>query len=179
MGLVASVFFLAYAIAVPFGGFAADFFRRKWVIVIGSALFVFGVFAASFVSTIGLMVLTYGILNGVGQSLVPTPSTSILQQLHKDSRAMTLSIYQLAAYVGIILCSVMAGWLGSLGSGGWRRAFLIFGGFGILWLAALVFCLRDTPQGQASAATASRASFPSPKPTARRWSSWLRSTWRR
>ena len=159
MGLVASVFFLAYAIAVPFGGFAADFFRRKWVIVIGSALFVFGVFAASFVSTIGLMVLTYGILNGVGQSLVPTPSTSILQQLHKDSRAMALSIYQLAAYVGIILCSVMAGWLGSLGSGGWRRAFLIFGGFGILWLAALVFCLRDTPQGQASAATASRASF--------------------
>ena len=97
MGVVASVFFLAYAIAVPFGGFAADFFRRKWVIVIGSALFFSGVFAASFVSTIGLMVLTYGILNGVGQSLVPTPSTSILQQLHKDSRAMALSIYQLAA----------------------------------------------------------------------------------
>lgn len=159
MGVVASVFFLAYAIAVPFGGFAADFFRRKWVIVIGSALFFSGVFAASFVSTIGLMVLTYGILNGVGQSLVPTPSTSILQQLHKDSRAMALSIYQLAAYVGIILCSVMAGWLGSLGPGGWRRAFLIFGAFGILWIAALVFCLRDTPPEQTSSAVAQRASF--------------------
>lgn len=161
MGVVASVFFLAYAIAVPFGGFAADFFRRKWVIVIGSVLFISGVFAASFASTIGLMVLTYGILNGIGQSLVPTPSTSILQQLHKESRATALSIYQLAAYAGIILCSVMAGWLGSLGAGGWRRAFLIFGGFGILWIFALVFFLRDTPPAEAPTATASpaRASF--------------------
>ena len=159
MGVVASVFFLAYAIAVPFGGFAADFFRRKWVIVVGSALFVVGVFAASFAATIGMMVLTYGILNGVGQSLVPTPSTSILQQLHKESRSTALSIYQLAAYVGIILCSVMAGWLGSLGAGGWRRAFLAFGGFGILWTLALVFCLRDTPPAETAGAAVPQASF--------------------
>lgn len=160
-GCVASVFFLAYAFAVPFGGFAADFFRRKWVIVIGTMLFVSGVFLASFVSTIGLMVLTYGILNGVGQSLVPTPSTSILQQLHKDSRATALSIYQLAAYAGIILCSVTAGWLGSLGPGGWRKAFMIFGGLGVLLVAALIFCLRDTPP-EPSSSTASapeKASF--------------------
>jgi len=161
MGVVASVFFLAYAIAVPFGGFAADFFRRKWVIVLGSVLFISGVFAASFASTIGLMVLTYGILNGVGQSLVPTPSTSILQQLHKESRATALSIYQLAAYAGIILCSVLAGWLGSLGPGGWRRAFLIFGGFGLVWIFALVFGLKDTPPAEAAsgAAAVPRASF--------------------
>lgn len=56
-----------------------------------------------------------------------------------------LSIYQLAAYAGIILCSVCAGWLGSLGAGGWRRAFLIFGGFGIVWVFVLAWGLRDTP----------------------------------
>lgn len=147
MGVVASAFFMAYAIAVPFGGFAADFFRRKWVIVIGSVLFVSGVFLASF-ATIGLLILTYGILNGVGQSLVPTSSTSIIQQLHRDSRATALSIYQLAAYAGIILCSVSAGWLGSLGPGGWRHAFMLFGGIGILLVLALVVFLRDTkPEG--------------------------------
>lgn len=145
MGVVASVFFMAYAIAVPFGGVVADFFRRKWVIVVGTALFASGVLLSSFASTVGLLVLTYGILNGIGQSLVPTPSTSILQQLHKESRATALSLYQLAAYAGIILCSVLAGWLGSLGPGGWRKAFLIFGGIGVVWIAALVFGLRDTP----------------------------------
>lgn len=145
MGVVASTFFLAYAITVPFGGFVADFFRRKWVIVIGTALFVSGVFAASFVSTIGLLILTYGVVNGLGQSLVPTSSTSVIQQLHADSRATALSIYQLASYAGIILCSVLAGWLGSLGAGGWRKAFMIFGGLGMLWIFVLAVFLRDTP----------------------------------
>lgn len=87
MGMVASVFFFAYAAVVPLGGFAADLFRRKGVIVLGSALFVSGVFLASFASSVGLLILTYGVLNGVGQSLVPTSSTSVIQQLHADSRA--------------------------------------------------------------------------------------------
>lgn len=151
MGAVASVFFLAYAAVVPLGGFAADIFRRKWVIVLGSALFVSGVFLASFASSIGLMILTYGMLNGVGQSLVPTSSTSVIQQLHSDSRATALSIYQLAAYAGIILCSVSSGWLGSLGPGGWRTAFQVFGGFGVLWVVVLVLFLKDTPPAAQSA----------------------------
>jgi len=145
MGMVASVFFLAYAVSVPFGGLAADFFRRKWVIVCGTALFVTGVFAASYVTSVWMMVLTYGVLNGVGQSLVPTPSTAIIQQLHRESRATALSVYQLAAYAGVILCSVTSGWLGSLGPGGWRRAFMVFGGIGLLWTLVLALGLRDTP----------------------------------
>ena len=144
MGAVASAFFLAYAVVVPFGGLAADFFRRKVVIVVGTVLFVTGIFLSSFASTVGVLVLTYGILNGVGQSLVPTSSTSIIQQLHAESRATALSIYQLGAYAGLILCSVSAGWFGSLGAGGWRKAFLLFGGIGILWAALLLFFLRDT-----------------------------------
>ena len=168
MGIVASVFFMVYAFFVPLGGFAADFFRRKWIIVIGSALFVAGVLFASFATTVGLLVITYGALNGVGQSLVPTPSTSILQQLHKDSRATALSIYQLAAYAGIILCSVFAGWLGSLGAGGWRRAFLVLGGIGIVWIVVMAFFLKDTPivsngaSGRASFSEAFSALFSKP-----------------
>lgn len=160
MGMVASVFFFAYAAIVPLGGFAADLFRRKGVIVLGSALFVSGVFLASFASSVGLLILTYGVLNGVGQSLVPTSSTSVIQQLHADSRATALSVYQLAAYAGIILCSVSAGWLGSLGPGGWRSAFRVFGGFGILWVVVLVLFLRDTPPAANPAAAVARPSVP-------------------
>ena len=157
MGAVASVFFFAYAAVVPLGGFAADLFRRKWVIVLGSALFVSGVFLASFASSVGLLILTYGILNGVGQSLVPTSSTSLIQQLHAASRATALSVYQLAAYAGIILCSVSSGYLGSLGPGGWRSAFRVFGGFGILWVAVLVVFLREPPAAAAASAVRPKA----------------------
>lgn len=145
MGVVASVFFMCYAVAVPFWGIAADFLRRKWIIVAGTALFAAGIFLASSACTIGLLMATYGILNGVGQSMVPTASTSIIQQLHSESRATALSIYQLGLYAGIVLCSVSAGYLGSLGPGGWRGAFMLFGGIGLLWTVALALLLRDTP----------------------------------
>ena len=157
MGAVASVFFFAYAAVVPLGGFAADLFRRKWVIVLGTALFVSGVFLASFASSVGLLILTYGILNGVGQSLVPTSSTSLIQQLHAESRATALSVYQLAAYAGIILCSVSSGYLGSLGPGGWRLSFQIFGGLGILWVVVLVVFLREPPSAAVVSAVRPKA----------------------
>ena len=157
MGAVASVFFFAYAAVVPLGGFAADLFRRKWVIVLGTALFVSGVFLASFASSVGLLILTYGILNGVGQSLVPTSSTSVIQQLHAESRATALSVYQLAAYAGIILCSVSSGYLGSLGPGGWRLSFQIFGGLGLLWVVVLVVFLREPPSAAAVSAVRPKA----------------------
>ena len=157
MGAVASVFFFAYAAVVPLGGFAADLFRRKWVIVLGTALFVSGVFLSSFASSVGLLILTYGVLNGVGQSLVPTSSTSVIQQLHAESRATALSVYQLAAYAGIILCSVSSGYLGSLGPGGWRLSFQIFGGLGILWVVVLVVFLREPPSAAAVSAVRPKA----------------------
>ncbi len=160
MGVVASMFFLCYAVTVPFAGLAADFLRRKWIIVAGTALFAAGIFFASLASTVGLLMATYGILNGVGQSMVPTSSTSIIQQLHSESRATALSIYQLGLYAGIMLCSVSAGYLGSLGPGGWRRAFMLFGGIGLVWAVALAFLLRDTPPvAAASSAAAARPSF--------------------
>ena len=159
MGVVASVFFMCYAVTVPFAGIAADFLRRKWIIVAGSVLFAAGVFLASFAGTVGLLMVTYGVLNGVGQSMVPTSSTSIIQQLHSESRATALSIYQLGLYAGILLCSVMAGYLGSLGPGGWRRAFMLFGGIGLLWAVALLLFLRDTPPVASAVAPASRPSL--------------------
>ena len=156
MGLVASAFFMAYAVMVPFGGFIADLLKRKWVIVAGSLLFSVGVFSASFATSLGLLMVTYGILNGVGQSLVPVSSTAIIQQLHSESRATALSIYQIALYAGVILCSVASGWLGSLGPGGWRSAFLVFGGMSILWTFAVMFALKDTPPQDQAHATEGR-----------------------
>lgn len=145
MGVVASAFFCAYAVAVPFGGFLADFMRRKWVIVAGALMLSIGIFSSAFVAGIGVLALTYGIINGIGQSFVPTPSTSIIQQLHADSRATALSIYQLALFLGVILCSVSAGWIGSLGQGSWRSAFVIFGALSFVWVVVLMVFLRNTP----------------------------------
>lgn len=145
LGLVVSTFVLVYAFAVPFAGIASDLLRRKWVLVTGTFLFSVGIFASGFVTTIGALMITYGIVNAIGQSMVPSPSTSLIAQFHTDTRSTALSIYQMALYVGIVICSCVSGWVSGLGPGTWRWAFLFFGAFGLVWYVVLLLFLRNTP----------------------------------
>lgn len=145
LGLVVSIFVLVYAFAVPFAGITADLFRRKWVLVLGTLLFSVGIYISGLVTSIGLLIITYSILNAIGQSMVPSPSTSLIAQFHTDTRSTALSIYQMALYIGIVICSCVSGWVSGLSQGSWRWAFLFFGAFGILWFFVLLFFLRDTP----------------------------------
>ncbi len=142
IGIVATVFTFAYGLSVPFAGAAADLFNRKWMVVSGVFVFCLGIFASGFVSALGVLIVTYGLLNGVGQSFYYPSSTSIIGELHKDTRATALSILQMGNYAGIIGCSAAAGWLAQSGSDGWRAAFWVFGGVGIFWAVVMVFGLR-------------------------------------
>ena len=146
LGLVGSAFTLVFGLVVPFAGMFADFFRRKWMIVIGTLLFSIGIFTSGFASGIGLLIVSYGVLNAAGQSLLPPSISSLIGQFHVETRGTAFSIYQMVFYSGIIVCSCVSGWLSGLGAGGWRQAFWIFGAAGILWTFALVFLLKDTPQ---------------------------------
>ena len=143
IGAVATVFTFAYGLSVPFAGAAADLFNRKWMVVSGVFVFCLGIFASGFVASLGLMVVSYGILNGFGQSFYYPSATSIIGELHKETRATALSILQMGLYAGIIGCSAASGWLAESGAEGWRIPFKVFGGIGILWAVVMAFGLRN------------------------------------
>ena len=143
IGAVATVFTFAYGLSVPFAGVAADLFNRKWMVVSGVFVFCLGIFASGFVASLGLLVVSYGILNGFGQSFYYPSATSIIGELHKETRATALSILQMGLYAGIIGCSAASGWLAESGAEGWRMPFKVFGGIGILWAVVMAFWLRD------------------------------------
>jgi len=143
IGAVATVFTFAYGLSVPFAGAAADLFNRKWMVVSGVFVFCHGIFASGFVASLGLMVVSYGILNGFGQSFYYPSATSIVGELHNETRATALSILQMGLYAGIIGCSAASGWLAEGGAEGWRVPFKVFGGIGVLWAVVMVFGLRD------------------------------------
>lgn len=145
LGIVGSAFALAFGIAIPFAGLAADFFRRKWMIVAGMAIFSLGILLSGFAPGLGMLVFAYGILNAAGQSLMPPANSSLIGQFHVETRGTAFSIYQMCIYVGTVVCSCAAGWLASLGEGGWRKAFVIFGLIGFVWVLLLIWKLRDTP----------------------------------
>ena len=150
IGAVATVFTFAYGLSVSFAGAAADILNRKWMVVSGVFVFCLGIFASGFVASLGLMVVSYGVLNGFGQSFYYPPATSIVGELHKETRATALSILQMGLYAGIIGCSAASGWLAESGVEGWRIPFKFFGGIGILWAVVMAFGLKNREQGTGS-----------------------------
>jgi MFS family permease len=148
VGMVGTVFAFVYGISVPFAGIAADIFRRKWMVTIGVAIFCLGIFLSGFISTVGMLLVTYGILNGVGQTFYYPSATSLISQLHQESRATAISILQLGLYIGIVGCGTLAGYFSGEAENGdvakWRVTFYIFGALGLLWAAVLAVFLKDT-----------------------------------
>ena len=68
LGLSRTIFLFAYGCMVPFAGMAADFFRRKWVIVIGTLFFSTSVFVTGFADSMLMLFILYGFMNGIGQT---------------------------------------------------------------------------------------------------------------
>jgi len=161
LGLVSTVFTLVFGLTTPFAGFVADIFSRKWMVVIGVTIFCAGILTSGFVSCIGALVVTYGLVNGFGQTFYYPSSTSLISQLHADSKATALSILQLGMYIGIIGCSWLAGWFAGLGPDGWRLPFKTLGVLGLIWAVVLALFLKNTPPAQ-SGKDATSASVPQP-----------------
>ena len=150
LGLVSTVFTLVYGLTIPFAGFAADLFSRKWMVVAGVAIFCTGILTSGFVTCIGALVVTYGLVNGFGQPFYYPSSTSLISQLHADSKATALSLLQLGMYGGVIGCSWLAGWFAGLDAEGWRLPFKTLGVLGLVWTLVLAFFLKNTRPAQSS-----------------------------
>ena len=145
-GAVATAFFATFGLMIPFAGFFADFFRRKWTIVTGMVLFSAAVLTTGFANGFLTLLVAYGVVNAAGQCLMPPSNSSLIGQLHVETRSRAFAIYQTTFYVGIVVCCCVGGRLADLGPGGWRWAFKGFGVLGLVWALVLVKFLRDTPQ---------------------------------
>ncbi len=156
IGMIATVFTFVYGLSVPFAGVTADLLNRKWMVVSGVFVFCLGIFCSGFISSLGLLLVTYGILNGFGQSFYYPSATSIIGELHKETRATALSILQMGLYAGIIGCSAASGFLAEGGAEGWRVPFKLFGGIGVLWAVVLALGLRGTESAHQNAEPAKR-----------------------
>lgn len=146
LGLISSVFTWVFGLAMPFAGIFADLYRRKWIVVAGCLIFSAGIFFSGFAGGLGMLFICYGIVNAVGQSLLPPCNTSLISQYHTNTRGTAFAVYQTAIYLGIIICSICSGYLASLGEGGWRKAFWLFGSIGIAGAFVVAILMKDSPQ---------------------------------
>ena len=152
VGLIATLFNLAFAVFVPIGGWMGDRFSRKWVVTFSVLFFSVATMFTGMAGSFFMLVLLRSIATGGGEALFGPSNYSILAQYHTDTRARAMSIHQTAYYIGVIL----AGWLAGLIADkiGWQYSFIIFGGVGIFWGILMIFRLNnkpvETPSGEAS-----------------------------
>lgn len=160
IGLVASAFTFVFGIVLLFSGLASDFFRRKWMIVLGTLIFSLGILGLGFAGGFMALLLCYGVANSFGQAMLPPANSSLISQFHVETRGTAFAVYQAGIYAGSIVCCVAAGCLADLGPGGWKNAFLLFGGIGVAWAFVASLTLRDTPQSVPSALSRAGADKP-------------------
>ena len=121
----------------------ADRYSRRWLIVVSLALWssmtALCGFATGFVT---LLIFRIGVAIGEAGS-VPASVSMIADLYPPERRATALSTWGLALPVGLLVGYSATGWLAE--AVGWRVAFGIVGGIGVL-LAPVVFALISEPK---------------------------------
>ena len=159
LGLVASLYTGIIGIGVLAGGYAADVWRRKWIIILSLVVWSAATLLTGLSAGLISLLVFRGLASGGGEAFYYPSAASLISQIHHKAKATALAIHQSAQYVGII-ASFLGGYVGELY--GWRSAFYMFGGFGILLGGVLVFRMRDTPHETVGVSDTSAATVRTP-----------------
>jgi MFS family permease len=146
-GLLQTAFVASFMIFAPLFGYLGDRFNRKWVMVVGIAVWSVATLLGSFMEDFYSFLVMRAIV-GIGEASYTTIAPTILSDLFvKEMRSKALAIFYFAIPVGSGLGYVVGQGLSSaFGSWHWAlRGTPILGAFAVL---GIVFFLKDPPRGE-------------------------------
>lgn len=142
MGLIAALFNVFYAVVVPFAGFYADRLSRSKMIILSTLIFSSATLFTGFSGGIISFVIFRCVGMGVGQGIFGPTYMGLIAQYHDSTtRGRAMSLHQTSSYLGVIVCSVLAGYIAD--RLGWQYACYIFGGLGVLFTGWMAIRLKD------------------------------------
>lgn len=142
MGLIATILILVYGLLVPIAGMFGDRFNKKYIIIISLMVWSSATLVTGLSYTLLQLIFLRSVATGGGEAFYSPSANAIIGEYHQKTRALALSIHQTALYVGIICSGYLTGFIADLY--GWRTAFYVFGGFGIVLAVILYFRMKDT-----------------------------------
>jgi predicted MFS family arabinose efflux permease len=146
-GTLIAVFMWVYAFLSPVGGFIADKFNRRWM-VIGS-LFVWSAvtWATGHAQTYSQMLILRALM-GISEAFYIPAALALIADFHTgNTRAKAVGIHQSGIYAGLALGGI-GGYIAQTSS--WRNCFTWFGAAGVIYAVVLMLALRDTDKQNAS-----------------------------
>jgi MFS transporter, Spinster family, sphingosine-1-phosphate transporter len=139
-GLLTSVFLWSYGILSPFGGFLADRYSRKKVIIFSVAVWSLATVWTGYVSSFEEM-LAARIVMGVSEAFYIPAGLALITDYHTGkTRSLATGIHFSGLYAGLALGGV-GGYIAELW--GWRYGFHVFGLFGCGYAIILLLLLGD------------------------------------
>ena len=153
-GDVTTAFMWGYFLTSPIFGWLGDRYPRKWLIAAGVAVWSIAT-AVSGLATSYHTMLAARVVVGIGEASYATLSPTIIDDISsKESKNRWLAIFYVAIPVGSALGFLVGGQLEKYW--GWRSAFFIAGGPGIL-LSLLVLLIREPVRREKEAGDAHAA----------------------
>ena len=139
-GLLTSIFLWVYGSMSPLGGYIADRFSRKWVIIASLGIWSLMTLLTGVVHNYPAL-LTMRALMGVSEAFYIPAGLALVADWHRGStRSIATGLHQSGLYTG----AALGGLGGYIADGfGWRSAFVWFGVFGVLYAVVLLLCLRE------------------------------------
>src|SRR5262249_11396513 len=110
-GLMATIFFVSYAIFSPVFGWLGDRMPRKYLLAIGVGIWSLATFGAGLAVSYAQMVLARSVL-GIGEAAYATLAPTLIADLFvREKRNRALAIFYLAIPIGAALGYVLGGWI--------------------------------------------------------------------
>ncbi len=146
LGLVGSILFLTLALIMPLGGIAGDRLRKNWIITCSLLFWSTATLFTGCVQGILGLILLRSVATAGGEAFYAPAAYPLMAKFHHRTRALALSLHQGALYIGVMPSGFLGGWIAE--QWGWRSAFYVFGGSGILLGLVFIFRLKDSPDPQ-------------------------------
>jgi len=143
LGLLGTSFLWVYGILSPFGGWVADRFGRRRVILVSLGVWSAVTWLTGHSRSYGELLAARGFM-GISEACYLPAALALVADYHGEStRARAVGLHQSGLYAGIALGGLGGGWMGE--HFGWRAAFYVLGVIGVVYALALWPALRDAP----------------------------------
>ena len=144
-GMVTSVFLLVYALLSPVGGFLADRYSRRLVILCSLVVWSAVTWWTGHAQNYTALLIARAAM-GVSEAFYIPAALALITDYHRGpTRSIATGIHMSGIYAGMAL----AGYGGAMSDYiGWRMTFAVFGLVGVLYAFALIFFLREPSDPQ-------------------------------
>ncbi len=142
-GMVTSAFLIVYAALSPVGGYLADRFSRKFIILMSLVVWSSVTWLTGTAKTYEELII-WRALMGVSEAFYIPAALALISDYHRGkTRSMATGLHMSGIYAGQMLAGCGALMAGAPFNLGWRLTFETFGFIGVAYALVVILFLRD------------------------------------